>query len=161
MIRLTPHRITANDPNLPAVHALIRRAFAYMDGVVDPPSSMHLMTLQSLKHQTKTSEIWALGKPPRACVILTPQSDTLYLGKLACDARDQGRGYARCLVDFACERARALHLPSVTLQTRIELTTNHAIFKTLGFSEIARTRHAGYDRDTSITFRRDVTAPPT
>ena len=66
MIRLTPHSITANDPSLPAVHALIRRAFAYMDGVVDPPSSMHVMTLQSLKHQTRTSEIWALGKPPLA-----------------------------------------------------------------------------------------------
>ena len=52
--------------------------------------------------------------------------------------------------------AVALHLPVLELQTRVELTENHATFRALGFVEVARTAHPGYDRPTSITFRRPV-----
>jgi hypothetical protein len=43
---------------------------------------------------------------------------------------------------------------AIELQTRIELTANHAAFARLGFRETERTAHPGYDRPTSITMRK-------
>jgi hypothetical protein len=39
---------------------------------------------------------------------------------------------------------------------RVELTETHATFRALGFTETGRTAHPGFDRPTSITFRRPV-----
>lgn len=148
----TPRRLAADDPALPAVLDLIRGAFAYMDGVVDPPSSVHRLTLNDLRR----GEVWALGEPPAAALMLTVKGEALYLGKLAVAEGQRGRGLARRMVDTALARARALGLTSVELQTRVELTANQAAFAALGFAEVARTAHPGYDRPTSITWRRSV-----
>ena len=53
-------------------------------------------------------------------------------------------------------RARALGLPKVTLQVRVELTRNQAAFRAMRFVEVARTAHDGYARATSITYERPV-----
>ena len=152
---MTPHRAT--DPyDWPALLALIQRAFAGMDGVIDPPSSLHRLTPETLAAQSAEAEVWVIGTPPRACVVLTPKSDALYIGKLAVDPPHQGQGHARRLIDLAETRARALGLPALELQTRVELTANHATFRHLGFVQTAATAHPGYDRPTSLTFRRPV-----
>lgn len=132
--------------------ALICRAFAEMDGRIDPPSSIHRYTEQDLQQ----GEFWVIGKPPVACVQLTPRSDVLYLGKLAVDPGYRRQGLARRLVDLAEARARALGLRAVELKARIELTENHATFRALGFEEVGRTNHPGFDRPTSITFRKNL-----
>lgn len=145
----------ATDPALwPAILALLHDAFAYMDGRIDPPSSLHALTPQSLTDQTTQGEIWTLGQPPIACVFLTPKPQALYIGKLAVAASHRRQGLARQLIDLAETRARALHLPALELQTRIELTENHATFRALGFTQVARSAHPGYARPTSLTFRR-------
>ncbi len=136
--------------DLHAVHALILRAFAGMEGRIDPPSSARDLTVASL---AAAGEVWTL---PHACVILTPKGDHLYIGKLAVDPGHQRQGLARALLAHAETRARALSLPELRLQTRVELTENHATFRALGFTEIARTAHKGYDRPTSITFARQL-----
>jgi predicted N-acetyltransferase YhbS len=148
-----PRRLHSAD-NFAAVHALLTASFASMDGVIDPPSSLHAMTAETLRAQAESAEFWVIDPGPLACVILTPQPDTLYLGKLAVTASHQGKGLARQLVSLAVQRAQVLGLPSVTLQTRIELTDNHAAFQRLGFVEVARTAHKGYTRPTAITYRR-------
>jgi hypothetical protein len=38
----------------------------------------------------------------------------------------------------------------------VELFENHATFRALGFRQVAETRHDGYDRTTSLTFRRTL-----
>jgi ribosomal protein S18 acetylase RimI-like enzyme len=154
---MTPQRLSPDDARLPDVLALIRDSFAYMDGLVDPPSSMHKLTLEALQQQAETAEIWVMSD---ACVILTPQPGTLYLGKLAVAPAARRKGCARTLCDLAMDRARARGLSSVTLQTRVELTQNHATFRALGFTEVGRTAHPGYRRPTSITFARQVAPPP-
>ena len=154
--QIPPRRLGPDDPGLPLVLALIRESFAYMDGVIDPPSSMHRMTEETLRADAARSEIWVIGTPPVACMVLTPQSDTFYLGKLAVASAARGQGLARRMIDHALARAAALALPSLTLQTRIELIANHATFAALGFTETGRTRHDGYDRETSITFTRTL-----
>lgn len=145
----TPRRLDPQDDPHP-MHAMLVAAFAYMDGVIDPPSSLARLAPADLL--APGSEAWVIGTPPRACGVLTPQPGTLYLGKLAVAAGARGQGLARRLVDLACARARALNLPSVTLQTRVELTGNQAAFQAMGFTETARTAHPGFDRPTSITY---------
>ena len=156
----------AHQPRLPhQAHApydwqslltLIRRAFAGMEGRIDPPSSDRQLSVESLATLSKFAEIWAIGSPPIACMILTRKPDRLYLGKLAVDPAQQGRGLARKLIQHAETRARALGLPRLELQARVELTENHALFQHLGFVETARTAHPGFDRPTSITFTKDL-----
>ena len=139
-----------------AILTLIQDSFAYMEGRIDPPSSMHRLTPGDIATQAQTGEVWVIGQPPVACVFLTRKPQALYIGKLAVARSHRGQGLARALVDMAESRARALHLPALELQTRVELTENHATFRALGFTETARTAHEGFDRPTSITFRRPL-----
>ena len=152
---MTPVR--ANDPDdWTALLALIHRAFAGMDGRIDPPSSLHRLTPDAIARHAVAGEIWVIGSPAIACVCLTPREDHLYFGKLAVDPSAQRRGHARRLIELALVRARALGLPRLQLETRIELVENHATFRALGFSESARTAHPGFDRPTALTFTRPV-----
>lgn len=147
---MTPRRATPAD--LPATLALIQSTFAFMEGRIDPPSSMYRLTVDDLAE----SEVWVIGTPPLACIVLTPKADALYLGKLAVATSERGKGHARTLIDQAETRARALGLSALELQTRIELTENQRTFEAMGFTELARTAHEGYDRPTSITYRRPL-----
>ncbi len=149
-------RLAADHPALAAVRALMRDSFAYMDGVVDPPSSIHRLTLTALRAQAETAELWALGTPPAAAVILTPRPPALYIGKLCVSQALRGQGISRRLIAHAKHRARELDLQVLELETRIELTDNHAAFQAMGFVETGRTAHAGYTQPTAITFQLPV-----
>lgn len=152
---MTPRLLPSDDPALAQVLDLIRGEFAYMDGVIDPPSSMHLLTLPELG---AADEVWAVGDPPRACAVFSYRPDTLYLGKIAVAAGARRQGLARALVAEAVRRARARGLGWLELQTRVELTANQRAFEAMGFVEVVRTAHQGFDRPTSITYRKSV--PP-
>lgn len=146
----------ATDPALwPPILALLHEAFAYMEGRIEPPSSLRNLTPEALTRQSELGEIWVIGAPV-ACVFLTPKPGALYLGKLAVAASHRGQGLARRLIGLAEERARVLHLPALELETRVELVENQAAFRAMGFEEVGRTAHPGYDRPTSITYRRAI-----
>ena len=151
--------------DMTALHALLVRAFAYMDGRIDPPSSLGRMTAETFAQEAREKEVWAIPGPsggagPSACMVLEPRADHLYLGKLAVAGARRGQGLARVMIEHAVDRARALGLPEVRLQTRVELDENHRTFIRLGFVEVGRTAHPGYDRPTSVTFARQVGEGP-
>ena len=146
----------ATDPSLwPPILSLLRDAFAYMEDRIDPPSSLRDLTEASLTRQAQTGAIWIIGAPV-ACVFLTPRPKALYVGKLAVAAEHRGQGLARRLMDQAAAQARQLGLPALELQVRVELVENQAAFQAMGFQEVGRTAHPGFDRPTSITYRRAV-----
>lgn len=148
---MTPRR--AEDPfDWEGLLGLIHRAFAHMEGRIDPPSSLHRLTAGALARMAAEGEVWVVGAPPVACMVLTPEAAALYLGKLAVDPAHQGQGHGRRLVALAAERARALGKPRVRLQTRVELVENQAVFQRLGFIETGRTAHPGFSRPTSVTY---------
>ena len=149
-----PRRLTPDDPAMGEVLALMRAAFAGMEGRIDPPSSIHRLTLEDLRGGP--GEVWAIGTPPVAAAVFTARDDALYLGKIAVAADQRGRGLSRALIDAAERRARALGLPALTLQSRVELIENHAVFAALGFAKTGETAHEGYDRATSLTFTKDL-----
>lgn len=152
-----PRRMAA-DEDFGPVLSLIRAAFAYMEGRIDPPSSMHRLTAAALAGQAREAEVWVAEETgrPVACMVLTPQADTLYLGKLAVADTHRGQRLGRQMVEHALARARALDLPRLTLQSRVELTESHAAFEAMGFRKTGATAHAGYDRPTSFTYAREV-----
>ncbi len=154
---MTPRRITPDDDMAPIL-ALLHRAFAGMEGRIDPPSSLHRLTVEGIAEQARTGEVWVIDDV--ACVFLTPQPEALppalYIGKLAVDPSAQGHGMARRLIDLAQTRALDLGLSRLALQTRVELVENHAIFKALGFVKTAETAHVGFDRPTSYRFEKQL-----
>jgi GNAT superfamily N-acetyltransferase len=136
--------------------SLILAAFACMDGRIDPPSSAHALTAESLRQKAK-EEIGFVVVSARellGCVFLKPEPACLYIGKLAVAPSAQGRGIGRRLLSAAEETTRSLALPALRLQTRIELTENHATFAAWGFVESARAAHPGFTRPTSIEMRK-------
>lgn len=140
------------------VLALILRAFAFMDGVIDPPSSAHRMSSATLRDKARreTGLLALSGDRIVGCVFVLERADNLYVGKLAVAPECQGQGVGRRLMQTVDELARSRGKLAIELETRIELTGNHAAFARLGFRETERTAHEGYARPTSITMRKMV-----
>lgn len=138
--------------------ALILEAFASMDGVIDPPSSAHLLRPASLaaRAQSEIAYVAVEGQRLLGCVFCQPEPESLYIGKLAVAPSLQGRGVGRLLLAAAEELARDLDLPALRLETRIELTGNHATFTRWGFVRTAENAHPGFTRTTSIEMRKSL-----
>lgn len=138
---------------------LILESFAYMDGVIDPPSSAHHLTADNLRSKAEDEAGFAalLGDELTGCVFIKEQDDHFYLGKLAVASGFEGRGIGRKLMEEAERAAVARGKPVMELQTRIELTRNHAVFEKLGYRKVAETAHTGFTRTTSITMRKEIT----
>ncbi|BCG91141.1 GNAT family N-acetyltransferase [Mesorhizobium sp. 131-2-1] len=136
--------------------SLIMRAFAYMDGVIDPPSSAHLLTAEKLEEKARheTGFLALQGGRIIGCVFTQERPDILYVGKLAVAPDLRGQGIGRLLMRAAEDLAVSHGKRAIELQTRIELSANHTAFARLGFDETERTAHEGYDRPTSITMRK-------
>ena len=139
-----------------ALLSLIRASFAYMDGVIDPPSSVHRLSPEALRAKAATEIVFIAraGEQVVGCAFLAEKEGHFYLGKLAVLPAYQGRGVGRHLLEAAEDHARRAGKPIIELQTRIELTANHRVFARLGFVETGRTAHEGYDRPTSVTMRK-------
>lgn len=136
--------------------ALIQQSFDYMDGIIDPPSSIHSLTVNDLEN-AETILVIEHNNTPIACAICTTKPNALYVGKIAVDEAFRGQGLARKLVEYYETIAQTQKLASLELRTRIELAANHTAFAAMGFIKIAETAHPGYDHPTSITMRKKVT----
>ena len=148
-------RLEASDTAaLAQVLRLIQTSFAYMTGRIDPPSSMHQLTVSALAQMAKDSSVLALGDPVAACLVAKPLPHALYLGKIAIASELRGGGVLRALLGRSEELARSLSLSRLELQVRIELVENQKIFGKCGFVETARNAHPGYDRATEITMQK-------
>lgn len=136
--------------------ALIRQSFAFMNGRIDPPSSALSLTTDALQDKA-SREIGLIaidGERLVGCLFCRPERDHLYIGKLAVLPELQGKGIGRQLLSAAEAVARRKNLPGLTLETRIELTENHATFAAWGFVKIAENRHPGFSRTTSIEMHK-------
>lgn len=138
--------------------SLILDSFAYMQGRIDPPSSARHLTAAALAQRADAEHLWLAGPSLAGCAFFAERSDALYIGKLAIRPDMQGAGLGRTFVKAAEDLARTIGLPRLRLETRIELTDNHAAFARLGFEKVAEKAHPGFDRPTSITMEKPVIA---
>ena len=136
--------------------ALLHASYAYMAGRIDPPSSLLRMDAAQFEQKSRdeTMILAFQGEHLVGCLFAALREDCVYVGKLAVDSAFRGRGLARRLMHAAEAIARAHVRPFVELQTRIELTGNHAAFAALGFAKVNEYAHPGYSRPTSITMRK-------
>ncbi len=155
---VTVHPIDRDFDRFDELLRLILDAFASMDGVIDPPSSAHRLTVAGLrdKAHAETGLIALEAERVVGCAFLAEKPDHFYLGKLAVAPDRQGQGIGRALVRHAEGLALAAGKPAIELQTRIELTGNHAAFGRMGFVRTGETAHAGFDRPTSVTMRKTL-----
>lgn len=138
-----------------SVLALVLKAFAYMEGRIDPPSSANRLTQEDMAAQAESGVVLLAEDDTGlvGCVFLTPKADVMYLGKLAVHPLRQGEGIGRRLFEASVAAAKAQKFAEIELQARVALTENHTAFTALGFRETGRTAHDGYDRPTSVTMR--------
>lgn len=138
------------------IHALLHRAFAFMDGRIAPPSSLHRLTPKDIAAQARDGEVWVISAPVAACVFLSKKPNCLYIGKLAVDLEARGAGHGRRLIQLAEKRARHHGLPILELETRIELIENHAAFRAMGFVTTQKTAHEGFSQPTGIVMQKGL-----
>ena len=153
---MIPVQHQSDDPALVGILELIRSSFAYMDNRIDPPSSMHQLDLNDVADQCQEGEVWSIGDPPLACMLLKYKEEAVYLGKLAVAENYRRKGFAKKLIEVAENRARLRRLSFLELETRVELTDNHRTFARLGFEKAGEGAHSGYDRPTFIVMRKPV-----
>lgn len=140
-----------------ALLALLRRAFAYMEGRVDPPSSLTRMDAAALRDKAGAEALLLAHDATGGlvgCLFAADRGDALHIGKLAVEPARQGERIGAALMAAAEALARGRGLPALELETRVELTGNHRAFARMGFEKVGESAHAGYDRPTSFTFRR-------
>ncbi|MGE6784971.1 GNAT family N-acetyltransferase [Ensifer adhaerens] len=137
---------------------LIRVAFSYMDGRIDPPSSAHALSTLSLREKITDEIAFGVNDGERlvGCIFCKPEPDCLYIGKLAVAPEAQGKGIGRLLLAEAEATARVLGLPALRLLTRIELVDNHRAFAAWGFAESGTMCHPGFNRPTAIEMRKTL-----
>lgn len=141
-----------------ALHALVHSSYAYMDARIDPPSSLHGMSVDDLAEKARAE--WLLtacdGDELIACAFVHLRADHAYIGKVAVRPHRQGQGiFARCL-DVIERELRARGITELQLQVRIELTEVQIAYQHLDFVEIGQTSHMGYERPTSVTMRKMI-----
>ncbi|MBB5516249.1 protein-tyrosine phosphatase/GNAT superfamily N-acetyltransferase [Rubricella aquisinus] len=141
------------------LHRLLNAAFAGMDGRIDPPSSLTRMTPDTLAQKAREETLFLAwrGAYPVGCLFAKLDGPEVYLGKVAVRPGLHGKGIGSGLFRAAEGWARAQGAGHATLESRVELTENHRLFARLGYDEVDRTRHDGYDQPTSITFAKNLT----
>lgn len=138
---------------------LLQQAFAYMQGRIDPPSSITRMKPADLANKSKEEDLIlafdsAANHKLIGCAFIARRSDCLYIGKLAIDKAYRGQGIAKAICNFTEDLARQYNYRSLEIETRVELIENQACFQSLGFKKISERSHTGYSHPTTITMRK-------
>jgi len=144
--------------NYAGLLALLRRSFAFMDGRIDPPSSLHKLDIDTLGEKGKAETLLTAidGEKLVGCLFVRRSGDALYLGKLAVDDASRGQGVARQMIDVANFIGKQWSCQALELEARVELTENQTFFKQLGFEKVGENAHEGYARTTSYRYRRPI-----
>lgn len=130
------------------VRLLILKSFSYMERRIDPLSSALRLTPKLIQSDAESGALLlaCIAGDLVGCAFTRPRNSVLYIRKLAVRPDLQRAGIGRALIEAAREEARPRGIGTLELETRIELTENHATFARLGFVQAAETAHNGFDR---------------
>jgi predicted N-acetyltransferase YhbS len=137
---------------------LIVAAFAQYRGRLVPESGALSETADSIRRDLSLPGHAALLAEDAGavcgCVMTKPENGDLYFGRLSVAPDARGRGIAAALIRGVEARAVALGYPGVLLGVRVALPENQRLFAGLGYVEISREAHPGFDYPTSINMRK-------
>lgn len=143
----------------PAISATIAAAFAQYRGKLVPESSAFRETPEVIAAQLGNGTGAIVADRNGAivgCVLTELLEGDLYFGRLAVLPSMRGKNLARRLIEAVEAEARMRGLPGVRLGVRIALPDNQRLFASLGYAEISREAHPGFDRPTSINMRKPL-----
>jgi len=143
----------------PALAATIAAAFAQYRGKLVPESSAFRETAEAIAAQLANGTGAIVAERNGAivgCVLTELLEGDLYFGRLAVLPVARGKNLARRLIEAVEAEARARGLPGVRLGVRIALPANQRLFASLGYAEISREAHPGFDHPTSINMRKPL-----
>jgi ribosomal protein S18 acetylase RimI-like enzyme len=152
-------RETSDLEVLERVLQIIHAAFALHDGRIDPPSGAQRESLESLaaRFPSETLLVADADGIIVGCIWCRQDGDDVYIGRLAVDPEQQGRGIARRLLAASIEWARSHGAKSMSLGVRVELVENIAFFERHGFQIVRAESHAGFDRPTNYHMEKTLT----
>jgi ribosomal protein S18 acetylase RimI-like enzyme len=137
----------ATAADAPVLAATIAAAFEQYRGKLVPESGAFGETADGIAAElAKGSAI--------ACVMTKVDAGDLYFGRLSVLPTARGLGLAGQLIAAVEDEARSRGLPGVRLGVRIALAANQRLFHSLGYREISREAHPGFDHPTSINMRK-------
>ena len=102
--------------------------------------------LTDYRDAVAAGQVWVLGEPVSAVLVLIPEHDSLLVENVAVSPAAQGTGLGRLLMEFAERQALSSGVTRVTLYTNEVMTENLAIYAKLGYQETARHSQDGYSR---------------
>jgi predicted N-acetyltransferase YhbS len=140
-----------------AIAATIAASFEQYRGKLEPESGAFRETAEAIAAElTRESGAIVAERNGRmiACVMVQLMEDDLYFGRLSVVPEARGEGIARRLVEAVEDEARRRELAGVRLGVRIVLVENQTLFSSMGYVEISREAHEGFDHPTSINMRK-------
>ena len=155
----TPALRAATFTDAPAIAAVVAAAFAQYRGKLVPESGAFRETAQGIATELEKGAgaiVAERNSEILGCVITSPFDGDLYFGRLSVLPAARGLGLARRLIAAVEADARRRGLPGVRLGVRIALPDNQRRFQSLGYREISREAHPGFDRPTSINMRKAI-----
>ena len=152
----------AQPGDTPLLLATLHAACEEYRGRLDPPSSVHAETIESVQSKLKTATaVIALVKNEVAgCVLYELESTHLYLGRLSVLPQFRKLGVGRALIDYVEAQAANLKVPRVQLGVRISLPHLQAYYEKLGYRIISYETHPGYTLPTYLTMEKVINQDP-
>jgi len=142
-----------------AVAATIAAAFEQYRGKLQPESGAFRETAKGIAGELRRGAGAIVAERNGrvvGCVMTKMLDGDLYFGRLAVLPEARGTGVAKRLIEAVEADARSRGLPGVQLGVRVVLTANQKLFASLGYVEISRESHPGFDYPTSINMRKSL-----
>lgn len=153
----TPALRPATIADAAAIAVTIAAAFAQYRGRLVPESGAFGETADTIAVELKEGAgaiVAERNGEMLGCVITSLHEGDLYFGRLSVLPAARGLGLAKRLIAAVEDAARCRGLPGVRLGVRIALSDNQRLFQSLGYREISREAHPGFDHPTSINMRK-------
>lgn len=152
---------TAAIADAPLLAATIAAAFEQYRGKLVPESGAFRESASGIAAELRkgaTAIVAERNGVVLGCVMTKLEEGDLYLGRLSVLPTARGEGLAKRLIAAVEADARARGLPGVRLGVRVVLTDNQKLFNALGYREISREAHEGFDYMTSINMRKALSS---
>lgn len=153
---------TASPADAPVLAEVIAAAFAEYRGQLDPPSAALDETADTIRRELAAGYgglLVELTGVAVGCVLFRSEGPDLYFGRLSVLPPYRGLGVAAALVAGVESEALQRGCPGVVLGVRIALPENQALFRRLGYDEVARHAHAGHVEPTWVEMRKAIRRP--
>jgi predicted N-acetyltransferase YhbS len=140
-----------------AIAATIAAAFEQYRGKLEPESGAFRETSDGIAAELARESGAILAERNGriiGCVMVKLIDDDLYFGRLSVVPEARGQGIARRLLEAVEDEARRRELAGIQLGVRIVLVENQQLFSSMGYVEISREAHEGFDHPTSINMRK-------